>query len=176
MAAFGFTKQNNVEMQAKKIKLAHSGGVNGGTKTMAAKITKQKSSSVLTIETPDRSLTAKKQKLSGSGGVYCGTDTKILIGAGASQAKADKAETGVEKCLKCYLNGRSAVYCRTTHGHKKPGWSDHECVQIVKEGPPPISARSPAPPPAATPTARFGAPPSSGKHGQADSPAPLLCI
>jgi hypothetical protein len=94
---------------------------------------------VLTIETPDRSLTAKKQKLSGSGGVYCGTDTKILIGAGASQAKADKAETGVEKCLKCYLNGRSAVYCRTTHGHKKPGWSDHECVQIVKEG---LSCRS----------------------------------
>ena len=134
LAAFGFTKQNNVKMQAKKIKLAHSGGVNGGTKTKAAKITKQKSSSVLTIEKPDRSLTAKKQKLSGSGGVYCGTDTKILIGAGASQAKADKAETGVEKCLKCYLNGRSAVYCRTTHGHKKPGWSDHECVQIVQEG------------------------------------------
>jgi hypothetical protein len=139
LAAFGFTKQNNVKMQPKKIKLAHNGGVNGGTKTKAAKITKQKSSSVMTIETPDRSLTAKKQKLSGSGGVYCGTDTKILIGARAPQAKADKAEAGVEKCLKCYLNGRSAVFCRTTNGHKKPGWSDHECVRVVKEG---LSCRS----------------------------------
>ena len=83
LAAFGFTKQNNVKMQAKKIKLAHNGGVNGGTKTKAAKITNQKSSSVLTIEKPDRSLTAKKQKLTDSGGVYCGTDTNILIGARA---------------------------------------------------------------------------------------------
>ena len=83
LAAFGFTKQNNVKMQAKKIKLAHNGGVKGGTKTKAAKITKQKSSSVLTIEKPDRSLTAKKQKLTDSGGVYCGTDTNILIGARA---------------------------------------------------------------------------------------------